>query len=333
MKPANLFDPPGHSDDASSFRAGLDEIRSSSDVDVGEYFDGSDALPKRAKGRIVDVVGDSDSLSGADAADARDALRNLDEASDADITHFIDRGDTSAVKYLSETDQGEIDNMFSLDVDTSGHDIDTNLAREVRTGLAKSYGFNKLDSDEIAEVIDDIETLQASDHIEGLPRVLRDGFNKVTGNRDIVTRVKGATYEMRIAKHLTSRESELDLEPGERIRLGYEPDKDGSTVDVNFGDLEDGSDGPSDDIEYLAERVYGSTDEESINNVRSALNLDSSSDGPPEFDGYLVRNDGDVTYFEMKNWQDGSADPSDIKQKTTRFLAYQKLRGGNPRKI
>jgi len=129
----DLLDSLGSADDASSFRAGLDEIRSSSDVDVGDYFDGSDALPKRAKGRIVDIVGDS-GRSASDAVDARDALQNLDGVSDISKTRFLEAGDVGSIKFLSEVDQGTVDKVFDFDVDG-----DAALADRVRGGIAQAY--------------------------------------------------------------------------------------------------------------------------------------------------------------------------------------------------
>ena len=313
----DLFDSLGSSGDANTFGDGLNDIRSSSDVDVGEYFDGSEALPKRAKSGIIEAIGESErALDAVDAPAARDALRNLEDVPDADINHFVDGADVSGVEYLSEVDQSKVDQLFDMDVDTSGYDFDYDIVREARRSLARGYGFEQLDADDISSILDDIDTLEASDSIEGLPRVLSDFklSDARTYDADFagITNLKGATYELRVARNL---ESKLDLGSGDTLRLSYDPNQLSDAPDTDFDSLSDSQ------LQDIADRVYGS--EGDISDVRGALNSDA------QFDAVLER-DSQITYFEMKNWASDSADAAKIREQAVRWVAYQEVRDAEP---
>ncbi|MUV90713.1 hypothetical protein GJ629_13050 [Halapricum sp. CBA1109] len=325
MKPANLFDPPGHSDDASSFRAGLDEIRSSSDVDVGDYFDGSDVLPKRAKGRIVDIVGDS-GRSASDAVDARDALRNIDGVSDREISTFVEDGSTGSVKFLSEVDQGTVDNVFSFDVDGGASD----LAVRARAGIAQAYSREFLstgswandiypdaaDAEDVAnKIADDINVLNGKGNVEGLARTLSRGDDGGSGaylerlpdpdasdsdGYDPSSPVKGVALELR-----TARQAADELDSDESLRMSAAPDVD---FDEDLSETQ---------IEDVAEKVYGE---------RESAVVSSDLTTNPEFDAVqeITDSDGNTRriYLESKNTE--NAPPrSKVRGQAARFFASQ----------
>ncbi|WP_231754624.1 hypothetical protein, partial [Halapricum sp. CBA1109] len=312
------WDSLGSADDASSFRAVLTRyscrVRRCSD-----YFDGSDVLPKRAKGRIVDVVGDSDSLSGADAADARDALRNLDDVSHREISTFIDDGETGGVGFLSEVDQSTVDNVFSFDVGGGSTDI----AVRTRAGIAQAYNRNHFSTSEWAgdvypdatdaegvvnKIADDINALSGRDDVVGLARTLGKGSDGGTGSYFVdlpspaasSNPVKGVSLEIRAAATEAT-----DL--GDNVlRLSYEPE-------VDFTELSDSA------VQDIADKISDDT-----STVENAL-IDGDSSRDVELDAFRDSESGTDIYFEPKNRD--SVSSATVRDQIIRYFGVQKSEG------
>lgn len=118
-----------------------------------------------------------------------------------------------------------------------------------------------------------------------------------------LSKVKGATYELRVAREKLVGGGEI--RSSDTLRLDFEPE-------VNFDELTE------DDYRAIAERVYDDPDRTA--EVRSALQ------GQPEFDA-LKLSDGEADiYYEAKNRK--TIDPENIEEQATRLFAYYRARAG-----
>lgn len=166
--------------------------------------------------------------------------------------------------------------------------------------------------EEIGKIIDDIETLESSDKVEGVPSAL-DGSGSGAGPPDGLTNIgtgmfayvqfKGAAYELRVARKLLDDGKIADSDV---LKMDYQPD-------VDFTELS------NDQIQDIADKVYDGD----VNEARSALGIDSGGK-QPQFDGFKISsNGGKDIYYEMKNKK--NLDDANLQKKGAFMLAYNKL--------
>ena len=255
-----------------------------------------------------------ESISGLDG-DAQDSAIELVEATDGEGVRLIND--------LSESDSDALAEFFALSFDTSDTDLPDSLGHEVRIGLSESYSRNHFttnnwggelypnaedETEVLANVIDNIEAVEANDDISGAHRLLtKDGgtgaylvdLPEASGSFNPVA---GAGGELEAATDAAD-----DLPDGVVLRLSHEPDPDYSELG-------------EDDIGDIAELAYGDSDATPLVNDALFNNGESKN---PEFDAT-----GGSIYVESKNI--ASVDNSDIRkirQQGARFLGWRKANG------
>jgi len=196
-------------------------------------------------------------------------------------------------KKLRTSDSGSVNEFFAFDAGD---------ASAVRATVLRAVGdddFDAVTSERAFRFSQDVQDLSSNSNVEGVDKVInedltaKDGVVNANDNN-----VKGAMYELRVAEGKLARQ----LDSGETLKLSYEPD-------VDFDKLSDS------DISEIAKET--GIDESRIKEYVGY----KSTDKDPEFDGFVIENDGKAVYYEAKS---GGVSTEDIKKKLSFLKAYEK---------
>lgn len=287
--------------------------------DVKAAFEANGDVKSGDAASVVKKVGSFE--SDAKRARAREMLR--------------DAGGEGAAQLLADASRDNLDDILSMTIDADGADSD--LARQVREQLAKEYSREHLRTDRYggdlypeaedgtdvaAGISRDIDYLDDSDQVTGLA----DAIDQ-TGGPQLVdlsaggeNSFKGAALEVRSTRELIEN-NQLD---GDSIEMNYEPTWNKERLRKNLD-----TSGDKNDIQDIAEAVYGSKSEENVRTVKLTLGFGEFNDrnvGQAEFDGIQrTESGGIVTYHESKNFGNyrkySDEIASDIRQNVVRLYA------------
>ena len=259
-------------------------------------------------------IADADSQALADYT----ALRNepgIDEETLREFAQTVDKFDATGrdraaiIDGLSDAGDDALANFFRFGGRASG-EVSEDLAQSVRRRLVPEYNKGRLSAKALGEIGDNIDVLDTDSRVSGVDRVLRSVVNaKKPSRQNFQTNIRGNLYEIRTARgYIRGR-----LDDSDELQLSFEPFDADSKEQIK--DIID----DRDRIEQLAEELNQDPD-----SLESRLKKATKPGSKPEFDGFRIKSQEGVTYYESKS---GRVTESDIRKKSAFLKAYTELNG------